>query len=265
MRYRERRKGGAVHLFITVLCMLVIGGVVLYAMRGGDDIPEPEPAPPAEEPAPPVSSSPPVKIEITPPPVDKPPDNNDDTDCPFYEAQMPILANRENPIPGDYDPELASIGNGFLLNYKAAYAWEHMQEAARADGISLWAISAYRSNESQTRNFNNRVAEHIAAGRTPEAAHAMTAEWIAIPGTSEHELGLAIDINSLSEAFENTPEFAWLSENSADFGFILRYPKGLEGITSINYEPWHYRYVGSNHAKRIVEMGIVLDEYVISD
>jgi D-alanyl-D-alanine carboxypeptidase len=210
---------------------------------------------------------PPADVERVPPPVHDPFDDNPfdgdvDVDCPFYEEEMPILANHSHPIPDDYDPDLVGIDSGLMLNFRAAHAWREMQAAALADGVSLWAISAYRSNESQTRNFNNRMQEHINAGLSEEEAHALTAVWIAIPGTSEHELGLAIDINSLGESFEDTQEFAWMMENSADFGFILRYPRGTTHITGINYEPWHYRYTGSNHARIIMRRGITLEEYL---
>jgi len=185
-----------------------------------------------------------------------------DLSCPFYEAAAPILVNRENFIPEGHDPDLVSIGDGFYLNRRAAAAWQAMRTAAAADGINLWVISAYRSHERQTYNFNNSVQNHIAAGRSPEEAHAMTAGYIAVPGTSEHTLGLAIDVNLIDNSFENTAEFAWLIENAAEFGYIFRYPRHATQITGINFEPWHFRYVGSNHARIITEMGIVLEEYV---
>ena len=185
-----------------------------------------------------------------------------DTDDPFFEASMPILVNPQNFIPEGYDPDLVAIGNGFYLNRRAAAAWHAMQAAASRDGISLWVISAYRSHETQTRNFNNLMQQHMNAGRSREEAHALTAAYIAVPGTSEHTLGLAIDVNVLSVSFENSPEFAWLVENGADFGFILRYPRDTTHITGINYEPWHFRYVGSNHARIIMDRGIVLEEYL---
>jgi len=185
-----------------------------------------------------------------------------DTSCPFYEAAMPILVNRENFIPESHNPDLVSIGNGLYLNRRAAAAWQAMRTAAAEDGINLWVISAYRSHERQTYNFNNSVQNHIAAGRTPEEAHAITAGYIAVPGTSEHTLGMAIDVNYIGAAFEHSAEFEWLIENGASFGYIFRYPRDKTEITGINFEPWHFRYVGSNHAQIIMEMGIVLEEYI---
>ena len=185
-----------------------------------------------------------------------------DVGCPFFEAEMPILVNRHNLIPEDHDPDLVSIGDGHYLNRRAAAAWEAMRAAAASDGINLWIISAYRSHERQTYNFNNSVQFHVDAGRTPEEAHTITAGYIAVPGTSEHTLGMAIDLNSIDAAFEHTPEFEWLIENAANFGYIFRYPREATEITGINFEPWHFRYVGSNHARIIMELGIVLEEYL---
>ena len=182
--------------------------------------------------------------------------------CPFFEPEMPILVNRNNPIPADFNPDLVSIGDGFYLNRRAAAAWHAMQAAARRDGISLWVLSAHRSHARQETNFNNRVQRHIEAGRTPEEARELTARYIAIPGTSEHQLGKAIDVNDISAAFYGTRAFNWIIENGADFGFIFRYPRDKEHITYIAFEPWHFRYVGSNHARIIMDMGIVLEQYV---
>ncbi len=176
---------------------------------------------------------------------------------------MPMLVNFENFLPEDYDPDTVPIpGTSFTVNSKVNDAYQEMLKAANRDGISLWVLSAYRSNETQTRNFNNKVQEYKNLGYTDEEAYIATAAYIAVPGTSEHSAGLAIDLNWIVEEFENTPEFEWLQENCADYGFILRYPKGKEDITKINYEPWHYRYVGSNHAQIIMESEMCLEEYL---
>ena len=90
----------------------------------------------------------------------------------------------------------------------------------------------------------------------------MAGQWVAIPGTSEHELGLAVDINADKEQSSNEEVYNWLAENAWRYGFILRYPQGKEDITGIDYEPWHYRYVGKEVAKEIYEAGITLEEYV---
>ena|GEM_PF-460365 len=195
-------------------------------------------------------------------------DDTEDIDLPDEsvlstpQADMPPLFNRNNPIPDDYLLELVSIGGGFQLQAKAAQPFFDMRQAAENDGIYLSILSAYRSNERQTINFNNSVNQRMANGMVYEAAFADTARYIAVPGTSEHEAGLALDLNMIDERFDQTLEYKWLVENSTDYGFILRYEKETEHITGIAYEPWHYRYVGTEHAKIIAERGITLDEYV---
>lgn len=183
----------------------------------------------------------------------------------YYEADLPMLVNPTNKIPEGYSPELADIGNGYKLQTRAAAAFNDMMQKAVQDGVSLWIVSAYRSHEKQTTNFNNKIREFESQGYTAEKAYAATAKLIAVPGTSEHSLGYAVDLNSLETTFEGTKQFKWLMENCADFGFALRYPKDKVEITDISYEPWHYRYVGSNHAKVIMENGICLEEYLSGD
>jgi D-alanyl-D-alanine carboxypeptidase len=183
------------------------------------------------------------------------------SDSLYYEADMPPLFNRMNPIPADFQLDLAYVGN-HQVHAKAAPALRDMMQAAADDGVSLQIISAHRTNARQTANFNNGVNSRMAQGMSQSDAENATARWIAVPGTSEHEAGLAVDFNMLEERFNQTREYQWLRENGADFGFILRYEKETEDITGIAYEPWHFRYVGINHAKKITELGITLDEYV---
>ena len=132
----------------------------------------------------------------------------------------------------------------------------------RSDGVSLWIVSAYRSNEAQTQNYHGKIAEYESLGYSHEDAVIATSKYIAFPGTSEHSVGLAVDLNSLEESFEGTDAFRWLQEHCAEYGFIVRYPKDKIDITTINFEPWHYRYVGSNHAKHIMDNGLCLEEYM---
>lgn len=181
---------------------------------------------------------------------------------PYYVAAMPLLVNPTNKIPGDYKPDVVAMGNGYNYDKTANVAFQAMNKKAKAEGIALQVVSAYRTVEKQTTNFNAKVKEFENNGYDAQAAYAATAQIIAVPGTSEHTLGLALDLNSLETSFEDTAAFRWLIKNCADFGFILRYPKDKVDITDITYEPWHYRYVGSNHAKIIMEKGICLEEYL---
>ena len=99
-------------------------------------------------------------------------------------------------------------------------------------------------------------------GMSEEEAKKEAATRVAIPGTSEHHLGLAVDINSVETSFENTKAFKWLQKNAENYGFVLRYPKDKKAITKIIYEPWHYRYVGVEHAKEMNRLGLCLEEYI---
>ena len=181
---------------------------------------------------------------------------------PYYEASMPLLVNPDHLMPEDYKPTVVSVGGNYKLETRAAAAWQKMQAAASKDGVSLWIISAYRTLERQTELYNEKVEEYKALGYSEADAKAEAGKWVAVPGTSEHCLGYAADLCSLEESFENSSQFAWLQKHCAQYGFILRYPKDKVDITKISYEPWHYRYVGSNHAQIIMSKGLCLEEYL---
>lgn len=178
-----------------------------------------------------------------------------------------ILLNGDNILPEGYKPKLAEAvkGSGVYLDYRVAPYYQAMYDAARADGITLNPVSGYRSYDLQTRNFENHISEIMNYnGLDRTQATVKAAVSIMIPGGSEHNAGLAMDICSLSESFENTEEFEWLSANAADYGFILRYPNDekSKAITKVKYEPWHYRYVGVDTAKDIKAKGVTLEEYL---
>ena len=177
-----------------------------------------------------------------------------------YENLM--LVNTENKIPADFIPNLSDVGNGFKFDEHAAQYLTSMLADATEDGINLFIISSYRSTERQSQNFNNNVNKLKALGLSEQDAYNETAKYFAEPGFSEHSIGLAVDLNSLEETFENTKEFNWLQNNAANYGFILRYPKDKEDVTKIAYEPWHYRYVGKKHALIITSKHLTLDEYL---
>ena len=175
-----------------------------------------------------------------------------------------VFALPEDYIPGDLvrpDVEF-SFGNQDIeksyMRQEAASALEKMFADAKSQDIDLFAVSGYRSYQRQDDNFHNKV------NKIGEEA---AAKIVAYPGNSEHQTGLAMDISSqsanfkLTEQFGGTPEGKWLMENAHRFGYILRYPKGLETITGYNYEPWHYRYVGLKAAAEIYKNQLTLEEY----
>ncbi len=189
---------------------------------------------------------------------------NTETDRPFYtdtaHADLSYgylsLVNKYHYVGDEDAPELVPLGD-YGVDYleKTAAEWfRKMVDAAKADGISLRAVSPYRPNWLQTLFYTNYVKESGV-----EAADRFSAR----PGYSEHQLGLAVDINTanFSSHFEETAEYAWLISHCMEYGYILRYLPGAEEITGYRYEPWHYRYVGVDHAKTIMELGITFEEY----
>ena len=137
----------------------------------------------------------------------------------------------------------------------------------RAEGLSPLICSSYRTNEKQQTLYSNQVNGYLAQGYSQAKAEEEAGKWVAVPGTSEHQTGLAADIVDMSyqildEKQEDTPVQKWLMENSWKYGFILRYPSDKSDITGIHYEPWHYRYVGKETAKEIYEKGVCLEEYL---
>ncbi len=187
----------------------------------------------------------------------------DEVDMTYPGDGVPMLVNKQNPIPEDYEPELETVYD-YSFRTDGAQALRDMINAAAAEGINIYIVSAYRTVEHQTRNYNNRVDQYMSEGKTEEEAKELTEMFIAPPTNSEHSLGLAVDFNSLSQSFEDTEEFDWLVENCATFGFILRYSKDKVAVTGYSYEPWHYRFVGTNHSHEIMESGLSLEEYLIS-
>ncbi len=179
------------------------------------------------------------------------------------------LVNKEFGLPDGYTPEdmvrpnvLFSFGDQDIeksyLRKEAASALEEMFNAAKKDGVILYAVSGYRSYDRQSVLFNAEV-DKVGEKKAEEA--------VAYPGNSEHQTGLAMDISSesadflLTEDFKDTKEGKWLHDKAYLYGFILRYPKGKEDITKYKFEPWHYRYVGKKSAKDIFENNWTLEEY----
>jgi len=177
-----------------------------------------------------------------------------------------FLVNRDYIISADYTPKLVhSIGgdtNRDNLDYRVAPHFKAMYQAAQNDGITLTPVSGYRSYATQKRNFENKIQTYMNNGDSKVAATQKASTIILPPGTSEHNVGIAMDIISLEQNFENTKAFAWLQANAADYGFILRYPKDKQSVTKIIYEPWHWRYVGVDNAKKIKASGLCLEEYL---
>ena len=172
-----------------------------------------------------------------------------------------ILVNDENPMPEKYDIELTDLFNGTRVDSRIYPDLQRMFDDARAQGLHPIVSEGYRTREEQEAMLQIYVDRFLAQGYSQEQARELALDYVAEPGTSEHELGIAVDINA-SEGYSSQAVYSWLADNAWRYGFILRYPSGKEEITGISYEPWHYRYVGADAAAAIYEQGLTLEEYL---
>lgn len=173
------------------------------------------------------------------------------------------LANYDNILPEDFEIELSNIDENRQFDSRAIKYLNTMLDDMRKDGITnIWVQSAYRSVKSQRKLYDNSVKKYLDQGKSKKEAEELTLKYINKPGASDHNLGLAVDFNNVDQDFEKMKGFEWLTENAEKYGFILRYPKDKENITKINYEPWHWRYVGQEHAQKMNELNMCLEEYV---
>lgn len=174
-----------------------------------------------------------------------------------------VLVNSENLLPKDFTIELAKVGGSKEFDSRAANELIEMLQAMKASGASnIWIQSAYRTPEYQENLYQNKVQDFIVMGKTRQDAEVLASKWVNKSETSEHNLGLAVDFNNVKKDFENTKEFKWLEDNAENYGFILRYKKEKQDITKVNYEPWHWRYVGEEHAKEMNKLDMCLEEYI---
>ena len=182
-----------------------------------------------------------------------------------------VLVNHTSKMPDDYTFDTKECGSATAVNKTlqtvACDAFLEMQKAAAADGVTVWMQSGYRSVKYQTSLYERKTKYYLDKGYDNATAKEKAAAVVNPPGYSEHNCGLAADLNSpehagLDEGFENTAAFRWLCAHAGDYGFILRYPKDAEDKTEIIYEPWHWRYVGVENAARINASGLCFEEYI---
>ena len=182
-----------------------------------------------------------------------------------------LLVNAEHPLPEDFTVETVPVEDyeDRLFDARAVEQLNAMLKGAADAGLPLYLVSTYRSVERQTALYRRKVNYYLDQGLAQQEAEQQAARWVAAPGTSEHNLGLAADIVSanwysghddLTGEFEQTPEFAWLAAHCVEYGFVLRYPKDKTALTGVEYEPWHYRYVGVEAARYLTENGLCLEE-----
>ena len=241
-------------LLLTLLAALIIGRQFVLEAP-----PEPSPSPSpivseAPSPTPTPTPSPAVSVD---PYADRP-----DIDISSWEY---TIANKDRLLPADFKPELTMVADGQYFDSRAA-ALNDFIAAAKAEGLTVYITSSYRSYATQEYLFNKKVNEYLASEGSLEAATEKAKTIVAYPGTSEHQLGLSCDLvdkyyEYMDESLENTPLSIWLAANCADYGFILRYPRNKTDITGVMYEPWHFRYVGKEAAAYIMSKGLTLEEF----
>lgn len=177
-----------------------------------------------------------------------------------------VLLNTFYRVSDNVDDEINFVpaikGSDQLLDYRAAEAYQKMYDAGKADGVTLTPVSGYRSYSKQKYLYNNLVEEYLADGYSQEESEALASTRRMPPGSSEHNIGIAMDIGWVDSRFADSAEYAWLCEHADDYGFILRYTEENKKYTGVKAEPWHWRYVGVENASKIKASGLSLEEYL---
>ena len=174
-----------------------------------------------------------------------------------------LLVNQWNSLPDGYAPELTELWNGESVDSRIYPDLQEMFDDARAVGLNPYVNSGYRTAQVQQSLMDEEINDYMVQGYSEAEARRLAEQWVAVPGTSEHQLGLAVDISMEDTATQTTSDmWQWLMKNSYKYGFILRYPEDKTNITGISYEPWHYRYVGREAAEEIYRSGLCLAEYL---
>ena len=181
---------------------------------------------------------------------------------PVQEDWNLLVVNQWNELPRNYAVELTELSNGERVDSRIYPALQEMFDDARAQGVYPIVRDGYRTGEEQQDLMDEKIQAYRSEGYSRAQAKEAAEDWVAIPGTSEHQLGSAVDINADNAKCSNDVVYAWLAENAHEYGFILRYPQGKEELTGISYEPWHYRYVGIEAAQEIYAQGVCLEEFV---
>ena len=173
-----------------------------------------------------------------------------------------VLVNRENPLPESWQTELVAAAGEEQVDFRVSNDLTNLLRAADEDGVTLWIASAYRSIALQEDLLARAVQENMdQLGMSEEEARAEALLTINPPGCSEHHTGLAVDFNDVSDDFETTDAYDWLTAHAAEYGFIQRYKRSKADVTGISNESWHYRYVGREYAQEMERLDLCLEEY----
>ena len=250
-RRRRRRRG--LSRFLATFCVLMTVCILLAnAFAAEPDTSGPD--------APPLPLTAPV-VSIAGQEPDIPASPGEESDWRL------TLVNPWNALPEGYTVELKELSNGHAVDERCYPDLQDMLDACREAGLSPLICSSYRSYEKQKSLYQNKIDRLRTQGYSAKEAQEEAGKAVAEPGTSEHQLGLAVDIvdvsnQNLDSSQEQTAVQKWLMKHSWEYGFILRYPNDKSEITGIIYEPWHYRYVGKEAAAEIQAQGVCLEEYL---
>ncbi|MGI5935630.1 MAG: M15 family metallopeptidase [Oscillospiraceae bacterium] len=260
---------------LALAALLVCLFLLVYTRAGEEAVlPDKQESALTETPQP-VSSDVPAP-ELTPEPSPEPPPAPSPEPSPEPEPDLPDidldsweyrLVNKDSLLEKDYESPLTELEGGQYFDSRAVDALKEFIAAARNEGLTVILRSSYRSYATQEYLFNRKLAEKQQSGLPYEEAYAAASRIVAVPGTSEHQLGLACDIvdghyEYLNESLAETKLLTWMRENCAKYGFIVRYPEDKQEVTGIMYEPWHFRYVGNEAAEYIMEHGLCLEEFI---
>lgn len=268
---RRRRRNRAIRRVagLTVMLCVAVGGVT-FLLTHHAAIPSASAASAISMPAQSIADSTVSSAENTAAPANALGLTADEARAMLADPLM-VLVNHTSKMPDDYTFDTKECGSATAVNKTlqtvACDAFLEMQKAAAADGVTVWMQSGYRSVKYQTSLYERKTKYYLDKGYDNATAKEKAAAVVNPPGYSEHNCGLAADLNSpehtgLDEGFEKTAAFRWLCEHAGDYGFILRYPKDAEDKTEIIYEPWHWRYVGVENAAKINASGLCFEEYI---
>lgn len=268
---RRRRRSRAIRRVagLTVMLCVAAGGVTFLLTRRAA-VPSASAASAISMPAQSIADSTVSSAENTAAPANALGLTADEARAMLADPLM-VLVNHTSKMPDDYTFDTKECGSATAVNKTlqtvACDAFLSMQKAAAADGVTVWMQSGYRSVKYQTSLYERKTKYYLDKGYDNATAKEKAAAVVNPPGYSEHNCGLAADLNSpehtgLDEGFEKTAAFRWLCEHAGDYGFILRYPKDAEDKTEIIYEPWHWRYVGVENAAKINASGLCFEEYI---
>lgn len=268
---RRRRRSRAIRRVagLTVMLCVAVGGVSFLLTRRAV-VPSASAASAISMPAQSIADSTVSSAENTAAPANALGLTADEARAMLADPLM-VLVNHTSKMPDDYTFDTKECGSATAINKTlqtvACDAFLEMQKAAAADGVTVWMQSGYRSVKYQTSLYERKTKYYLDKGYDNATAKEKAAAVVNPPGYSEHNCGLAADLNSpehtgLDEGFEKTAAFRWLCEHAGDYGFILRYPKDAEDKTEIIYEPWHWRYVGVENAAKINASGLCFEDYI---